>query len=186
MKNKIKILLIAIPVLIVIIVISIISMHKKTINIDEDLITIDCDSGEYYDKTVKEMKKRPIKEEGILKCSVNIKSPKKSKFTYKYVSFDYVIEGNYEYIEKPSSITDDLLQYSDEKVNIVYTKEKTINKKEEYDTIYANLYNFKIKLLNNETNKITFKFNNIRIENNKNIYLLKDYNNSYEIEKNSQ
>ena len=58
MKNKIKILLIAIPVLIVIIVISIISMHKKTINIDEDLITIDCDSGEYYDKTVKEMKKR--------------------------------------------------------------------------------------------------------------------------------
>ena len=184
MKRIIKILLIILPIIIIGIVFSIESMKKQTSNINEDLLKIDCNSGTYYDANIKDKQRNPIKKDSNLECTLSIHSPTKTKLTYNYISFAYVIEGDYEYVEKPK-MAHDLLLYNDKDVQIMFTKENTINKKEEYDTIYANIYKFKIHIPNRDdiSDKITFKLSNIQIENSKNIYLLKDYIVSYNIEK---
>ena len=184
MKKIVKIILITIPILAIIIVLLITSMKKKTSSLTEDLLKIACNSGTHYDETIKDKRDNPIKKDSILECTLSIHSPKKTKLTYNRISFDYIIEGDYEYDEKPK-MTSDLLIYNDKDVSIILSKEHTINKKEEYDTIYAKLYSFKLHIPNNDniSDKITFKLSNIKIENNKNIYLLKDYTISYDIKK---
>ncbi len=187
MKRIVKILLIIIPILIIIIAFLIASTKKKTSNIDEDLLKIDCNAGTHYDENIKDKQRNFITKDSVLKCTLSIHSPKKNKFTYDYISFDYTIEGDYEYVKKPQMPSgSDLLLYNDKNIQIIFDKEHTINKKAEYDTIYANLYSFKIRISSqdNIADKLTFKLSNIKIENKKNIYLLKDYIVSYDIKKN--
>lgn len=186
MKKIVKILLIAIPILIIIIVFFVASTKKKTSNIDEDLLKIDCNAGTHYDEKLKDKQRNSITKDSVLKCTLSIHSPKKTKLTYDYISFDYIIEGDYEYVHKPKmTSSSDLLLYNDKNTQIIFAKEHTINKKEKYDTIYANLYSFKIHIPNKDNilDKLTFKLSNIKIENKKNIYILNDYTVSYDIKK---
>ena len=181
MKKIVKILLITVLIISDIIIFSIKSLKKNTSNIDEDLLKIECNSGTYYDEKLKERRANPIQKDSILECTLSVHSPQKRKLTYNYISFDYVIEGDYEYVEKPK-MTSDLLLYNDKDVEIIFTKEHTINKKEKYDTIYSKLYSFKIHI--STSDKLIFKLSKIKIENNKNTYLLKDYTVSYDIKNN--
>ena len=185
MKKIVKILLIVISILIIIIVFLVESIKKKTSSIAEDLLKIDCNGGTHYDETLKERRANSITKDSVLKCTLSVHSPQKTKLTYNYISFDYIIEGDYEYVEKPT-MDHDLLLYNDKDVHIIFTQEHTINKKEEHDTRYANLYSFKLHIPNNDniSDKLIFKLSNIIIENNKNIYSLKDYTVSYDIKKN--
>ena len=182
MKKIIKILLIVIPIIIVAVVFSIMSMKKKTSNIDEELLKITCKSGTYYDLTLKERRLLPIKKDSVLDCKLSVHSPLKKSLTYDYIAFDYLIEGDYEYVEKPQ-MTGNLLLYNDKDVQIIFTKENTINKEVKQEIIYANLYSFKIRIKDDTKDKLTFKLSNIRIENKKNEYILPDYTISYDIEK---
>ena len=186
MKKIVKILLIIIPILIIIIFFLIASTKKKTSSIDEDLLNITCNPGTHYEKSIKDKERNSITKDSTLKCTLSIHSPKKTKLTYNYLSFNYTIEGDYEYVEKPQMPSgSDLLLYNDKNAQIIFDKEHTINKKGEHDTIYANLYSFKIRILSQDDtkDKLTFKLSNIKIENKKNIYLLKDYIVSYDIKK---
>ena len=187
MKKIFKILLIAIPIIIIAIVAILITSHKKTTTIDESLLKVDCTSGSYYEKDIKDMLPRPLKKDSILSCIVSIHSPLKEKFTYDDITFNYEIIGDYEYAEKPA-ISNELLLFNEKRVHLLYAKERTLNKKQEHDTIYANLYKFKLRILDKEdiSDKITFKLTNIQVENNRHIYKIKDYEVSYDIEKDSQ
>lgn len=182
-KKKIIIIIIAVLFLISLSVYCILTSKKKITNIEEDLIFIKCTSGKYYESSIKDALDRPIKNDQDVKCNVYLNSPKNDKITYNSIYFDYTIEGNYEIKEKPIS-NEELIIYNDKNISIIYPKEHTINKNKKYETIYTKLYSVKLHIL--DSDKLTFKLSNIKIENNKNIYLLKDYEISYDIQKDSQ